>query len=481
MIPKSRPLAGTTAQETLIIVFIMLVAAALRFYGLDRTSFWLDEAFSWQLSNLPFREMYTASVLDVHPPLHNTIGWFWVRLFGETEAALRFSSALFGTATVYVLFRVGRMLWNPGLGLTAAAILALSGFHIWYSQEFRTYALLALTAVLFMQSVLRLLVAPSPAAYRCNVLAGTLLLFSHAFGAFLFAGVNLFLFFAWLARADWQKIEIRSWLTGQAMAMAVFGPWALILLNQSTSIRIEWVPELTVPWFFDQITYLFNGPVATIALCSLALIAILAAVYKAFFKPLREAKSDAENWKIGLLLIWLLFPIFLAVLLSVLGRPLFVDRYFILTLPALCLLASKGLSTLSINRPVQVLAGIILVSGLINSTLIMHSREKAQYRIVTREVLLRYQPNDEVVIWRGWNAVVFRYYARNSGVEVKSIDEFENIRMLLPDKDRIWVILDYNSADSIPQLEPLVSDSHSVARVWSQKHWNLELYLLNRK
>ncbi len=181
-LPLSTP--GRVNWQTVTILGIVVLSAVLRILGLGRTSFWYDEAVTWHQVSLPFLEMYDAIVRDTHPPLYNFLAWPWIRLFGDSEFALRFLSAIPGTATVYLVYRTGRLLWSRELGLVAAAILAISGFHIWYSQEFRPYALLSLTSTLYMYVVFRLISRPSLGAYVFTSLGAVLLLFSHIFGIF---------------------------------------------------------------------------------------------------------------------------------------------------------------------------------------------------------------------------------------------------------------------------------------------------------
>lgn len=57
-----------------------------------------------------------------------------VKLFGNTEFAVRLTSALFGTGTVIGLFFVGRTLMGPWLGLFAAFFLAIVPWHLHFSR-----------------------------------------------------------------------------------------------------------------------------------------------------------------------------------------------------------------------------------------------------------------------------------------------------------------------------------------------------------
>ena len=97
--------------------------------------------------------MLAATARDNYPPLHNIILHFTIAMFGNPEMALRAPSALLGVGSVYLLYRVGALLWDRTTGLIAALLLALSGFHVWYSTEARMYTLLSFTATLFVLTV----------------------------------------------------------------------------------------------------------------------------------------------------------------------------------------------------------------------------------------------------------------------------------------------------------------------------------------
>jgi hypothetical protein len=57
-----------------------------------------------------------------------------VALFGLNEAAVRLTSAVYGTATVLMMFFLGRALMGPWVGLLAAAFLAVCPWHLHFSR-----------------------------------------------------------------------------------------------------------------------------------------------------------------------------------------------------------------------------------------------------------------------------------------------------------------------------------------------------------
>lgn len=86
------------------------------------------------------------------------MGWYlamfaWVKLAGTTEWALRLPSVLFGTASILMIFMLGRRIYGPWVGAIAALLLALHGFHAHWSQIARMYvpgAALGLLATLLL-------------------------------------------------------------------------------------------------------------------------------------------------------------------------------------------------------------------------------------------------------------------------------------------------------------------------------------------
>jgi outer membrane biosynthesis protein TonB len=91
--------------------------------------------------------------IDQHPPLYYALLHGWMRLVGDSEFAVRTLSALFGTLTVPVIYRLARRIAGKTAGLLAALILAVSPFHVRFAQEARMYTLLALEAALALYAV----------------------------------------------------------------------------------------------------------------------------------------------------------------------------------------------------------------------------------------------------------------------------------------------------------------------------------------
>ncbi len=126
----------------LLLAVVLSLAAGLRFYRLDAQSFWNDEGNSARIAERSPVLIVEGAAGDIHPPGYYLLLHAWRGLFGQSEFALRSLSVVAGLVLVGFTALLGRWLFGPAAGLTAAALSALSPFAIYYSQEARMYALL---------------------------------------------------------------------------------------------------------------------------------------------------------------------------------------------------------------------------------------------------------------------------------------------------------------------------------------------------
>jgi len=136
-------------------LLVLLAALLLRFWRLGDANLWWDEALAaWAVrKGLLGATLWTAS--DVHPPLYFWSLWAWVRLFGESEFAMRSLSAFAGALTVALVYCVGELLAGRRTGNLAALLTALARFHVWWSQEMRMYVFAGLFGVASIYFLLR--------------------------------------------------------------------------------------------------------------------------------------------------------------------------------------------------------------------------------------------------------------------------------------------------------------------------------------
>ncbi|MEF9427126.1 MAG: glycosyltransferase family 39 protein, partial [Candidatus Mariimomonas ferrooxydans] len=133
-----------------IVCFIILSVAAMVIfssYGINR-SIWLDEAIGPLFSSGSVDFIIENLRTDNHPPLYSFLLAVWMKVFGQSEAALRSLSGLFYFLSVFSVYFIVRELYDQKAGLICALLFLLSPLAIKHAQNVRSYTLLALFSIL---------------------------------------------------------------------------------------------------------------------------------------------------------------------------------------------------------------------------------------------------------------------------------------------------------------------------------------------
>lgn len=206
------------------LLLITLIAAAARLYRLGFQPLWVDEEMTWSMlrpgAGLDFWEQLRD---QIQGPLYLALTWPLARL-GFSEAWLRLPAALAGIAAVPALALLAQRLAGGRTARLAGLLLALSPFHLWYSQEARGYTLLMLGAVLASLAFLRLVERPGPGRAAAYAAAAAVVGWSNLSGLSLIAAHFLTLVVSGrpAGRRAW------GWCLGAfAAAGAAVAPWLL--------------------------------------------------------------------------------------------------------------------------------------------------------------------------------------------------------------------------------------------------------------
>jgi 4-amino-4-deoxy-L-arabinose transferase-like glycosyltransferase len=181
-----RPPSALAERRTQMLLLggIVLLGAVLRFPTLGQQSFWFDEATTWQIVAHGLGHVFhQVPQTESTPPLYYVLLWLWSRVFGLSEAGLRSLSAVFGTATIVVMWAICRRLTSERVGLLAALVTAVNPFLVWYSQEARAYSLLLLASALSLLALIAALQSPTPRRVLLWGLSCALSLLAHYYAA----------------------------------------------------------------------------------------------------------------------------------------------------------------------------------------------------------------------------------------------------------------------------------------------------------
>ncbi|MBV8219081.1 MAG: glycosyltransferase family 39 protein, partial [Solirubrobacterales bacterium] len=176
----SRGRALLAEPAVLAVVGLTLLAAVLRFYRLGHQGFWFDEANTALLVHFsPGKMLGLIPQTESTPPLYYCVAWIWARVFGYGETGLRSLSAVCGVLLVPVVYAAGARLISRRAGVIAAALAACSPLLIWYSQEARSYSMLALLTGVSLLTFAYARASPTPRVLVAWVVASALALATH--------------------------------------------------------------------------------------------------------------------------------------------------------------------------------------------------------------------------------------------------------------------------------------------------------------
>jgi hypothetical protein len=189
---------GYRSRTVFTLLGLLVLGASLRFYHLGHFSFWLDETIQYAFAVTPLSSILFQLQAD-QMFLTTLLSHLQIRAgFGETIEQLRLPSAVFGIATVVVIWLLGRALFGEMVGLLGGLLAATWPVLVVYSQEYRPYSL----QVLLFSMLLFLLVQ----AYRTNgpiwwallSMSAILYLYNHLTSVISIAGLAI-VAAAWLA------------------------------------------------------------------------------------------------------------------------------------------------------------------------------------------------------------------------------------------------------------------------------------------
>jgi mannosyltransferase len=193
---------ASSPVEASLLAGVVCVGVWLRFATLGAQSYWFDEAQAAHELHLSLGAMFHSVFgIETNPPLYFVVGWAWVHVFGAGEVGLRSLSALAGVAAIVLAYLCGRELVSREAGLVAAALVALSPFMIWYSQEAREYMLLAALGGASLLFWARAWHEPSRRNIVGWAIFSALALLTHSFAVFLVVPEAAWLLYAIRTRA----------------------------------------------------------------------------------------------------------------------------------------------------------------------------------------------------------------------------------------------------------------------------------------
>ncbi len=333
-------------KNAVLLITILGIGLFLRIYNLNRYDFWFDESLSLLIVKyLPLGEyLFKYAKFFTDSELFNILLYFWVRLV-KNEVFFRLLPLIFGVLSIILIYPIGKRLFNKETGLISAFLLAISPFHIYYSQELRSYSLFLLLSLLSVYFLVRILRENKLSLWAGFIFVNVFCLYAHKSALFLLLTENIYFLFS-----DSRKRELFKWLISQVFILLFSVPFFINLAHLVFKMPILstfcWVPKPSA----QIILYTFNvfnlGYRGTKELY----------LYGSFiFFPIflfGVWKGEKEKRALRLLLYWIFMPIIMVVIISLIIKHggIYINRTFIFILPAYLILIANGIKNITDKR-----------------------------------------------------------------------------------------------------------------------------------
>jgi mannosyltransferase len=367
-------------QYWIALGIVTLGGAALRFATLDGQSFWFDEAVTRWLVRLPLSDMLREiPKTERTPPGYYVVAWFWVKAFGAGEVGLRSLSALLGTGVILATAAAASALATRRVALVAALLVAVNPLLVWYSQEARAYAMLALLSALGLLAFVNALDRPRARAVVAWSLISAAALVTHYFAVFLVVPEAVALLVLMRPR--------RLAVGGVAFVAAVGIALLPLLFRQQCEVQ-ERGNAGSAAWFAgrlaknDLVGFNIQG-LAEAILAPLALAVVLLSIALIVRRPDPQTRP-ALFWAVAIGGIGALIP----AALGVLQGDLLNERYLLGSLPILIVGLAAALGTRRAGR--LGIAGVVVLTSVglaaIALTAAKPEFQRQDWRGLTREL-----------------------------------------------------------------------------------------------
>ncbi len=384
-------------QKTIIVLILVILGLFLRIYGVADEGISLDESYS--IHNAEGSLGHIVTLDDPSPFLYLLL----IKPFaGLSDGNIFFSRLPFmilGALSIFLIYLLGKKIFDGKVGLISALILTFSPYHIYYSQEARTYSLLFFSCLLSLYFFLKLLDEDTKKNYLYYFLSTSILLYAHIFAVFVVLVQNIY--FIYVHHSS-KKFNLIRWFSSQAALLMLYVPAILNIYSylQKTSL---W---LTPQFLFDMLYILglfSGGKYLSIILSGLFIFGS----YLLFRKRRPETVKEKEHHPY-LLMMLIVTPLVIPLTYSLLFSPIILPKYVIFVMIPFILILSFGLSRLDKRICYGVLLVIILLSS-IHTYQQAESVEKDVW-VSVDGIINDLKDFDSIIINPGYNLLPFLYY-----------------------------------------------------------------------
>jgi mannosyltransferase len=402
-----------SARDFTWLLIVVLIGLAARLLHIDSQPFWLDEALTYQRIHLRLDNLIADSFSNRHMPSYFLMLQA-LSPFDPNNAGLRIPSALFGTASIAVVFTIARRVAGRGAAVVAALLMALSPLQVQYGQEARSYTLVTLLITVALWGLVRLAQSPRYAAldfrhpkferfgWGAYVIGtiGALDVLGDAAPWLLAANLSLYLIWRGLRAPHGMEASLgfrRNWLLSAALILIFCAPFyaAILAFSDGEMLqKFDWIPPLS--WQSLRVAaksaYLMRMAAVvrfSIVPTAVPLLGVLVALLGGI--GLYRMRDRLEGRV--LLLGFALLPLLLTAVSLV--KSMVLPRYILWSAAPFFILAGIGAAALPRRMQPMALTGLLLLCT-INLLPIYHTETKPRWDRAAATLAARVRAGDTV-------------------------------------------------------------------------------------
>lgn len=431
--------------QLLLLTAITFLAAGLRFYKLGAWSFWGDEWITVRRATSEY-----VGLVDL-PSISMIATHFALEFLGIGEWSARAAPAVLGLLTIPILFFITRALFDSTAAIVAGLLLAISPWHLYWSQNARFYTALLLFFTLALFFFYLGLERDRPLFLLISLLFLGLAIKERHLAAFL--GPISFLYVLLIYALPFDKpagFRARNLLLffGPGVVAAAGLAYSNLVLNAE-----RW--DNAFAFINNNPFWILGGTVFYITI-PLACAGAFAALYL-----LRE-KNRA-----GLLLtLTVAVPLFGVLFLSLFQYT--ANRYVFISLTSIIILAAICMKEVLVRVPAESRllaygAVLILILAPLGDDFLYFQYQngnRADWQGAFNLIRTQAEPNDRVATTHSGLADFYLQKSTNSMQYLE--DNMEQIEAMEAGQERIWFVLDLTAPAKTPKLNR-----------WVQKHAQL--------
>lgn len=515
MTGKGGPKKIRIDRYTLSFFLIIIIGAYMRFYHINKESIWLDEGYTIHISAniidfLSSKEKLKTGYFETTPPLYFIVMHYWIKLFGTSEQSIRIPSAIAGIISLYLIYLLGKSLYDRKTGVIAALLLSISTYHVInVCQEARAYAFLNLFTLLSSYFLWKAMENGTIRNVILYTVFSILLIYTHYYSVFIILAQNIYIliilaFYRQSMKSDY--LNWKRWIICLGAIFLSFYPWLGFLIGQVLARKgTLWYEVPSLADIYQSLLIFANLSLPILIMgCVLAVMAIRPVMMnrdkkkksdRAILRNISWKDTLWENRQFILLSIWFLSVMFVPFFFSIVIFPFYNFRYVIPASLSFYILMACGITSIR-NRYAVTIILIIIIALSIRSVIPFYRYPaKEQWKEAVSSIENAAEPGDLVLICHGILVkYCYNYYAKRRDLEVKPypmravdltgnyaiVDENDIPELIeaVENHKYVWLVLSHNQ-DPKGLMESTIKKNFKILALKNLYH--IKIFLLEKK